>query len=306
MKLIIFLVIVFILGRFLVRGLFDSAWRKKAQEKFDSIKKERIFWRLINGYDGMVFNLYWVFTIYLDPRHLATFLTSFSYREKSEVEEDAEIKKLISQKKGIENINTIRNAIEKREGIITQSFEKDEELFTKADIEKVFDARKDEMLVTEQYDKFVEYYFRLLPSREPLKDEHKKIWQELEDKDAITPKGTLERVIAGKYNKADIWDTRKKLEEKVGDLEWKTEEEKVDLETIFSLKKAQMEIGEVVSNLLCEDISDTTKKEALKNALKEWEQLHMLSWCIIDFEVSWHGTNKIQQWMWKIVEGVFL
>ena len=181
-------------------------------------------------------------------------------------EEDVEIKSLVSQEKGIENLNIIRKLLGERDETIKHFFDKDDQHFTKSGIKKIFDKRKDEIFVMDKYDEFVSYYLKLLPNHEHL-------------------------------TKSDIWETRKRLEEKAGDLEWKNEEEKVDFKTMFDLKKAQMEIGDVVSGILSED----GKNGSLKKSLKEWEQLQMISWCIIDYSVAWQGTNGIQQFMWKIL-----
>lgn len=263
---------------FVLDGLIKISWKNDAKEKLDSIKKERLFWRMINGYNGMYFNLCWIFRIYLDPRHLVAFLTSTVTSHKpleiSKIDEDAEIKKLISQKKGIGNITILRAGIEKRESFVEHFIEKDDQTFTKPELEKIFDSKKDEIIVTGRYDKFVEYYFRCLPKGE-----------------------------SHKYTKLDVWEARKELNEKAGDLEWKTEDEKVDAETMFSLKKAQEEIGEVVINILCKNINDDNKegKSNLEKNLIQWGQLQMLAWCIVDYSVAWNGTNRIQQFMWKVL-----
>jgi hypothetical protein len=59
---------------YIIRALFNKEWREAAQAKVDSVRKERIFWQLVNGYEGMAFDIYAIFTIYLNPKLLGEFI----------------------------------------------------------------------------------------------------------------------------------------------------------------------------------------------------------------------------------------
>lgn len=76
---------------------------------------------------------------------------------------------------------------------------------------------------------------------------------------------------------------------------------------MFYLKTSQVRIGEVVANLLCEEVineneEDTKNRGTLRTILKEWKQLHMLRWCIVDFSSCWGNTNALQRLGWRILE----
>ncbi len=112
---IVTLLLVLALAQFTIRGFFNTEWREKAQEKIESIKKRRRFWHLMNGFGSSVFDIEWVFTIYLDHRHMETFFMSPLSHEN----EDQKIKNLIKEKSMIydliENVSILNKAI-KRSG----------------------------------------------------------------------------------------------------------------------------------------------------------------------------------------------
>jgi len=124
--------------------------------------------------------------------------------------------------------------------------------------------------VPDQYDKFVDFYIRFLPDQTHL-------------------------------TSADLWTTRKKLNEVADKLEWKTDEEKVDAETIFAVRKSEAEIGEAVGDILC---GKDGEKDILRTFITNWEHIQMLRTCVVDLAVPWHNTNLIQRFMWKIVAGI--
>ena len=302
---IITLLLVLVLTRFTIRGFFNTEWRGKAQEKIDSIKKRRVFWNLVNGFDGSVFDIDWIFTIYLDHNRVRN-APLFSVL----TEEDRKIRDLIKDN-GMtydlvgENVKVLNKAIEEREEIIRDLIDKRSLTYTNAEIKKAFSEDQ----IGEQYEKFVSIYFDLLPDRGPMPEEHKRIWKELEDK-SVFPVGSLKHSTSDEYNLTEIWEARKRLSTVVGGFEYTSEDKQVDSPTIFFLKKAQVNIGKVVANLLCEDVinekvEDTKTRGILKNTLKEWEQLHMLRWCIQDFSVvAWMGTSGFQRFIWRVVESI--
>lgn len=270
MGIVFLIIILIILAVFFTRLFLNKELHKNAQTRVADVKKERIFWRLVNGYDGMIFDVHWIFTIYLDPRHLATFLTSSSFMEKGD--KDAKIKKLISQK-NFKNINVINNEIEQRQKQIKEHLDKAAISFTESEIKKEFISFKDDRIfVPEHYDKYESVYLRLLANKTP--------------------------------SAFEVWEARVKFEDVSSQFEWKSEEEKLDQESIFAVKKSQREIGEVVSNLLCKQIEHNAERDSLKNLLEEWEQLHMLRWCIVDYSANWIGTTGIERMMWRAAESV--
>jgi len=262
---LIFIIIIFLLIT-VVGGLVKINWNDNAKTKLNSLRKERIFWELANGYEGIIFDIKAIFTIYLDQRLLVNFITGVKER----TEDDNEILKLLNKKRDTENINVINDAIEDRNNNIVKILNANQQLITKNEVVRVFENHKEEqILVPEQYDRFVKYFLQTLRG----------------DSIKLT----------------DVWDVRLKLEDNSTELEWKSDENKVEPETLFILKKSQEEVGEVVIKLLCQKISDEKTTNVLRKNLEQWEKLHMLRWCIVDYSVDWIGTNGIQRTLWGIL-----
>lgn len=308
---IITLLLVIVLARFTIRGLFNTEWREKAQEKIDSIKKRRWFWKLITGIgDGLVLDAEDVFRAYLDSRHLSTVFGRpvFDKEKYKETLGDTKIKNLIKDKGMaydlVENMGVLNKAIDEREEIIKELLEKRTLTYTKAEVKETFA----EQGFSEQYKRLALSYFDFLPDRGPVKEEHEKIWKELEAK-KVLPAGSLKHSTSDEYSLNEIWQARKKLEEMSRRDEWKTEDKKVDSGVLYSLKMSQTKVGEVVALLLCEEVineksEDTKSREALKIALRDWEQLHMLRWCILDYSPCWINTDRIQRFKWRVLESI--
>lgn len=264
---IIILFIILVVAGFIIRALFNAEWRNSAQEKIDAVKKERVFWRLVNGYQGMNLGIEAIFTVHLDLRHFATFITSRNPR----TEDEEKILKLIRHRGSFGSINVLNDNLEEVDKVIMGILSHSTQKFTKAEIKKFFESRKDErLLMPAQYDKFVDFYMRFLPDQAHLKDE-------------------------------DLWATRKKLNEVADKLEWKTDEEKVDAETIFAVRKSEAEVGEAVGEIL---YGKDDEKDILRTFIKDWEHIQMLRTCVVDLAVPWHNTNLIERFMWKIVASI--
>src|SRR3989344_1023291 len=271
---ILLLILFSFLAVICMRGLFNREWHEAAQSKIDAIQRKRIFWQTLSGIEGSVFDIDAVFTIYLDPNWLPKLLL----RGFGEENKDKEIKSLIRKRQGYKSINSINNALEARDEIITSIIAKNSFAFTKADIEKKFDEHeKESFSVPEQYDKFVSYFLNCLPDKSGLE----------------------------KFSLTDVWVGRKKLEERVRGLEYKMgvrAEVRADSKTLFDLKKSQVEIGEVVLFIITEKTVNDKERSDIENALHDWEKLHMLHWCVVDYTVAWYGTNILQRGFWHFVE----
>ena len=265
---IFLLILLIVLAVVVIRGLFNKEWRDASQAKIDAVKKERIFWGLVNGYRGMNLGVEAIFTVHLDVRHLATFITSGNARS----EEDEKILKLLKGQSSFSSIKVLNDTLEEIDKVIAGIFSHDDQLYTKGEIKKLLEGRKNEQLfVPAQYDKFVDFYMRFLPDHAHLKS-------------------------------ADLWEARKKLNDAAGKLEWKTDEIKVDAETLFAVRKSEVEVGEAVGEVIC---GKDNEKDILKAFIRDWEHIQMLRTCVVDLVVPWQGTNLLDRWFWRIVE-IFL
>ncbi|OGG69793.1 hypothetical protein A3I99_03580 [Candidatus Kaiserbacteria bacterium RIFCSPLOWO2_02_FULL_45_11b] len=264
MEIIILLLITGV-AVFIIRALVNNEWRKSAQEKIDSIRKERIFWRLINGYGGFVFGVEAIFTICLDPKRFTTYMTDSQQLSVA----DKKVLRLLKKNRGIGNINIINTELKKVEESISSVLSDSSKILSKSELETVFDARnKDNFLATPQHEKLVDIFLLLLTTN-------------------------------SKVRKIDIWKARKLLDEEATRLEWKNEEEKVDTETLFYLKKSNVDIGETVADILIVEAPSD-----LKEMLKEWELMRMIKSSIVDYAVRQIGMNRIQHFGWKLIAEV--
>lgn len=265
---ILLLVLLIVLVVVVLRGLFNKEWRDASQAKVDAVKKERIFWRLVRGYQGMNLGIEAIFTVHLDTRHLATFITSGNVRS----ENDKKILDLLKGQNSFSSIKVLNDTLEEVDKVIAGIFSHDSQSYTKGEIKKFLENRKDEKLfVPDQYDKFIDFYMRFLPDHAHLKG-------------------------------ADLWEARKKLNDAADKLEWKTDEVKVDAETLFAVRKSEVEVGEAVGEILC---GKGEEKHILKAFINDWEHIQMLRTCVVDLVVPWHGTNLLERWFWRAVE-IFL
>lgn len=262
---IITLLISLIIVRFIIRALFNAEWRKSAQAKIDGIKQERIFWRLVDGFEGIRLGINDIYMVHLDVQYLTVVF------EHMRTKDDERILALLKRKKSIESLNMLFDAREKVEKTINELFVKNGKRYAKADIERSLKIHKNEQsFVPEQYDKLVSHYLDFLPDQTTLKD-------------------------------VDVWNARKRLEKFVRALEWKTEDVRVEAEILFALGKSEMEIGKAVMNILCGKDSPDDK---LRDSLTDLEHIKILRSCINDFVVPWINTNYIHRFMWKIIAEV--
>lgn len=265
----ILLIIIVSLAIFIFRNFLSVPWNDDAKAKFETIRKERLFWNLVKdkktswGVDS-------IFTIYLSPDHFAPLLLYRSPR----TETDKEILKLIRKGKDFANINALNRALEERDASIKKTLGHALRLISKSDVREAFDLHGEERGVPTQYRKFVYMY--------------------------------LDHLTVNDSKCLEVWEARKKFEENTAQLEWKNEDEKVEPLKLFDVKKSQEAVGRVIAKLLSErfavevqidTIPDCT--DSLIKDLEQWEQLQMIQWCILDYSVGWLNTNGVQRLMWK-------
>ena len=281
---IILFVIFFVLAGFVAKGLFDPKWRANAQEKFDSIKRERKFWYLMNTEDTIndepgeknigglhvrdVFRLY-VFS-------LARELLVGDFSRRKEIGYNNLDKSIINEKAHwVDNINLLRKKIDEKEKDIEQFLQDNKVNLAKSDIQKKFEKEEEESWgFSEEMKKFVALFIRLV-----------------EDKN----------------DGNQILTAMKKFEEISRKYEFDSAGENIkDLNILASVKMGQFEILEIITNLLCEKIEGKENSLKLQKLLQEREQMEMLQWCLINYSVSWLNTNGIQRFGWRVASALFL
>ena len=281
---IIFFIIIFVIAGFLVKGLFDPKWRANAQEKFDSLRREKKFWYLMNTEDTINdepgekntggLNVRDVFRLYVFSLARELLVGDFSRRK--EIGYNNLDKSIISQKAHwVDNINLLRKKIDEKEKDIEQFFKDNEVNLTKSDIQKGFEKADEESWgFSEEMKKLVSSFLRLVEE---------------------------------KSDGNQIWTAMKKFEEVSRNYEFDSAGNNIkDLNMLVSIKMGQFQILETITNLLYEKIKAKENSLKLQKLLQEREQMEMLQWCLINYSVTWLNTNGIQRFGWRLANSLFL
>lgn len=281
---IIILIVVFVLAGFIARGLFDSKWRANAQEKFDSIKRERKFWYLMNTEDTINdepgekniggLHIRDVFRLYVTGLAIELRVGDF-YRQKDLGYNNLD-KNIVKQKNHwVDNINLMRKFIDEKEKLIETTLKENNVNLTKVEIQQMFEKEKEESFFSyKEIDRLTSLFLRFV-----------------EDKN----------------NGHDVWLAIKKFEEKSRDLEFDSAGDNItDLKFLAAIKMGQFQVFESIANLLCSKIENKENSLKLKKFFDEREQMEMLQWCMVNYSISWLNTNSIQRFWWRLASSVFL
>jgi hypothetical protein len=273
---IIILFLLFILTRFAARGLFDRKWKHKAQDIIDSIRNEKNFWYLMSQ-DINVKRVFSVYVRILNQRDYIRVGDSIMnlYGEHEADPNDLD-KKIITKNRGIEIINSILNpAIQDREKAISEYLTNNKIHFSESEIREVFEdfeTWNDKELLNSLPRNYGRYIYNHIDS-----------------------------LIKGEKTALIVWEMLKELEDKTHDFEYDSSgENKVNF--ISDLKMAQAQ----VSNTFIELLSKKIEQKEIVKKIAEWQQFHMLRWCVVDWSVWNIGTNGIQRGMWRLVNSLFL
>ena len=301
MSLLFFACVLFVIWVLKLHKLVSIPWTPEAQEKIDTARKERRFWHLVKGYNGMSFDIQWIFNIYLEPRHLSTFMTSMHKEPEDVLAREQKIKGLLT-KRGNENdiIRRLNLEILDKENTIKGILDTYVFSYTQEELSNEFAEYGKMHFTGEQYKKLTALYLSFLPTINTAPWTEKEI-DNFELLEKILPKESMTYSSEELRGGINLWDARKELEEKMGELEFDTAGEQLPLGLLYSVKQADLQIGEIVRTLLCKCIPNIEVSEKLKNSLTDWSHLHLLRWCLVDFSVGWIGTNSIHRFFWRAI-----
>jgi hypothetical protein len=276
MKTIIFiLILVLALARFTVKGLFNRKWREKGQEIFDNIKNERVFWSLLDGFNGMEFDPKGVLSLYLiSLKREITNRDALYFRVSGR---KPLLKNLINKKNGtINNIDLLHKAIGERDAFIKKYIVNNEVVFTDTEMQEAYGKIEDDLKskdVPRGYQQFVREKF-----------------------DAI---------IQGEVTGLTLWTVLKEIKNKESEFQYdKTGYKMINPYTLTSLMLTQTFINETVADLFCKRMENNDDFPKIQKALAEWRQLHILQWFVLSL-TNWQKDYKeIQLLMWRIIESV--
>ncbi len=279
MEIIIFIVIVVLAG-LIFRGLFDRSWRAKAQDNIDAIRNSKNFWYLMS----QKINAEKVFSAYLRTRNQKDYIRVGDcvmdiYSNKEEINKNDFDIKTITKGDSIKIVNSVLNPkIQEKEKTISDILSENKISFTEDEIRKGFKEYFDEHFWN--IDEVQKHYNRFMTAH-------------------------LDSLVKSNKTGADIWKVLKDFADKDHEFEFDRSGEK-HVEFLESLKLLQNDVKNFVIDLLCGKIDNKEKSQKLKKAFTEWQQLHMLRWCVVDFSVWEIGKNKIQTGLWRMATAIFL
>jgi hypothetical protein len=276
---LITLLLIFLTVRLCIKSVFNHKWHIRVQDIVDSLKKERIFWHLMSGrYEKVgvgkigytklgVNDVYRLYLISMfDELTLGNFL-NIKYSET-----DQQIKNLIKKGlySGIKNINILVAEEKKVAEIILEILSSSAASFSINEIRENADKN---VWASKHYEKFVSIYI-----------------------------GILGDTKQSRYSSSDLWNARIKLQEKQSELEWKSENQKLEPNELAYLKSEETEFNEVISSLLISKMQTDVNLEKLSINIEKYEDIEKLKWCLVDHSL-WMLTNEatsIQIVWWRI------
>jgi len=278
MYAVILLIIIFILARVTLRGLFNRTWKEKTQDIVWSIGNEKNFWYLMS----QKINAPKVFFAYLRTRNQKDYIRVGDcvmdiHSTKNEVDTTNLDIKTIKKSEGIRLINsTLNPKIQEKEKVITDFLTENKINFTEDEIRKGFKEFEENSWVSDDVTK---HYSRFMPAH-------------------------LDSLTTSERTGISVWQVLKKFADEEHNFEFDRSGEK-HVPFLESLKMLQTDLNNFVIDLLCTKFENREKSEELKNSLTEWQQLHMLRWCVVDYS-SMRNLSILNEKIWRLIISVFL
>lgn len=279
MYTIILIIILFLLTRTTLRGLFNRTWREKTQDIIWSIGNEKNFWYLMS----QKINAPRVFFTYLRIRNQKDYIRvgdcimdAYSYSSEHEIDKNDLDIKTITKTEGIRLINSMNPKIQEKEKIITDYLTDNKITFTEDEIRKAFKEFEENSWISGDVTK---HYNRFMPTH-------------------------LDSLIKSEKTGISIWQVLKKFSDDEHNFEFDRSGNK-HVDFLESLKMLQTDVNDFVIDLLCGKLENKDKSEKLKKFLKEWQQLHMLRWCIVDYS-SMRNLSIFNEKIWRLIISIFL
>jgi hypothetical protein len=281
MYTLILIIIIFVLARTTLRGLFNRTWKEKTQDIVWSFGNEKNFWQLM----GEKINAPKVFFTYLRTRNQKDYIRvgdcimdAYSYSSEHEIDKSDFDIKTITKTEGIRLINsTLNPRIEKVEKVITDFLTENKITFTEDEIRKSFkELEENPWSISGDVTK---HYNRFMPAH-------------------------LDSLIKSDRTGVGIWKVLKDFVDKEHDFEFDRSGNK-HVDFLESLKMVQTDVSDFVIDLLCGKFENKDKSGKLKKELKEWQQLHMLRWCVVDYS-SMRNLSILNEKIWRLIISIFL
>ena len=275
---IIILIILYVLARIVFRGLFSRTWKEKTQDIVNSIGNEKNFWHLMS----QKINAEKVFFAYLRTRNQRDYIRVVDcvmdiHSSKDGIDKtDLNIKTIVKTN-GIRLINsTLNPKIQEREKDISDYLTNNKIAFTENEIRQGFKELEENSWISDDVTK---HYTRFMSAH-------------------------LDSLTESEKTGISIWQVLIKFLDEEHNFEFNRSGEK-HVDFLESLKMLQNELNSFVIDLLCKKFENKKQSEELKTLLNEWQQLHLLRWCVVDYS-SMRNLSIISEKMWRFVIFVFL
>lgn len=269
------LILILVLARFTLKGLFNRKWREQCQDIVDNIKNEKVFWSLTDGFNGMEFDPRGVLFLYMiSLTREVTNRDALLYRVSGR---KPMLNNLIQKKNDAQtNLELLHKAMGERDAFIKKHLSTNEVVFSDTEIRDIY---------------------RLIDDDLDAKDVPKPYHQFIREK--------FDSIIQGEITGLSIWIILKEIERKESEFQYdKTGLKMINARASLALLTAQTFIYEAVSDLLCKRLEDESDFPRFQKVLAEWRQLHILQWFIV-FQSNWKKDLKDSElMMWRIIAAI--
>ncbi len=128
------LILILILARYTLKGLFDRKWREQCQDIVDNIRNEKTFWSLLDGFNGTEFDPRGVLSLYMIS--LTREITNRDALAYGVSGRKPMLKGLIQKKNGApNNLELLRKALAERDAFIKKHLSANEVVFSDTEIQ---------------------------------------------------------------------------------------------------------------------------------------------------------------------------
>jgi hypothetical protein len=269
------LILILVLARFTLKGLFNRKWREQCQDIVDNIRNEKTFWSLLDGFNSMEFDPRGVLFLYLiSLTREITNRDALLYRVSGR---KPMLKNLIQKKNDAQtNLESLRKALAERDAFIKKHLSANEVVFSDTEIS----------------------------------DSYRLIDDDLSTKDVPGPyhqfiRERFDSIIQGEITGLSIWIILKEIERKESEFQYdKTGTKMINARASLALLTAQTFLYDTVSDLLSKRLEDENDFPRFQKVLAEWRQLHILQW-FINTQSNWQKDLKDSElMMWRVIAAI--
>lgn len=269
------LILILVLARYTLKGLFNRKWREQCQDIVDNIRNEKTFWSLLDSFNGMEFDPRGVLSLYMIS--LTREITNRDAQVYQVTGRKPMLKGLVQKKNDAQtNLEQLRKALSERDAFIKYYLNANEVIFSDTEISDTYRLIDDDLGAKDvpmPYHQFIRERFN--------------------------------SIIQGEITGLSIWIILKEIERKEAEFQYdKTGTKMINARASLALLTAQTFIYDTVSDLLSKKLEDEKDFSRFQKVLAEWRQLHILQW-FINAQSNW--KRDLKDWelmMWRVIAAI--